>query len=251
MRKILIIALIVLLLFLGGYLVLNKISLGSLEVLGVKEIKSESEILDNKIQQASRLTSTDYQSKLTEQSNSIKTLKKEKESYEELLAISNSDEVSQAVKFNNYEIEYIWAKTGDKATSEGIVLKLEVTRGSTNTQGLYDLIFTATGSYIGISDFIYDIENDDSLGFKIDEFKLEPGETTEELVGTFKCKDISMNLDQSKLVTPTMTNTTTNTANGEKSSTTNTTNKTNTTNTNATNSTTNTTNKTNTTNTTR
>lgn len=199
MRKILLAVLVVLLLLLGGYLVINKIQIGSLEIQGVKGIKAESQVLDDKIAQASKLASTDYQTELTNLNTSLKTLKNEREAYEDLLTLSNSDEISPVAKFEKYEIEYIWTRVGNHATSEGVVMKLEVTRGSSSTQGLYDLKFTVNGDYIGITDFIYDIENDTSLGFKIEDFKIVPGESVEDLVATFNCKDININIDESKI----------------------------------------------------
>lgn len=201
MRKILLVVLVVLLLLLGGYLVINKIQIGSLEILGVKGIKTESETLDDKITQASKLASADYQSELANLNTSLKTLKNEREAYEDLVTLSNNDEISPVAKFEKYEIEYIWTRIGNHATSEGVVMKLEVTRGSSSTQGLYDLKFTVNGDYIGITDFIYDIENDTSLGFKIEDFKIIPGESVEDLVATFNCKDININIDENKMQT--------------------------------------------------
>lgn len=239
MRKILISLLIVLLLLLGGYVIINKLEIGSLEILGVREIKKESETLDSKIQEASKLASTDYQTELSTLNSSLKTLQKEKQSYEDLVALSNSEDVTDAAKFETYEIEYIWTTVGNHATSEGVEIKLEVTRGSSSTQGLYDLKFTVTGSYIGISDFIYDIENDDSLGFKIEDFNMQPGESTSNLVGTFTCKDISIKIDETNLTQSSTPNNDFGSTNNMENNTTN--NTSNASNANTTNSTANTT----------
>ena len=58
----------------------------------------------------------------------------------------------------------------------------------------FDLKFAAIGSYVGIADFIYDIENDSTLGFKIEEFNMDSSEDTAStrLVATFTCKDIAI-----------------------------------------------------------
>ncbi len=248
MRKILIVVLICLLLLLGGYIVINKLEVGPLEILGILEIKNENSKLDTKIEEASKLASSDYQAELTNLNKSLKTLQNEKQSYEDLVVLSSNDEVDAAAKFEKYAIEYIWTKVGNHATSEGVVMKLEVTKGSSNTQGLYDLKFTVTGNYIGITDFISDIENDDRLGFKIEDFKMVPGGSTDDLVGTFTCKDISIDIDESTLTSQPTEEDTTNTTNNTTSS--NTTNSTNTANTTNTTNTTNVT-STNTTNTTR
>ena len=79
---------------------------------------------------------------------------------------------------------------GNYATSEGVVIRIDVVNGSASE--VYNLKFTATGSYISITDFISDIENDSTLGFKIEEFKILPASSGENLQATFVCKDISI-----------------------------------------------------------
>ena len=39
-------------------------------------------------------------------------------------------------------------------------------------EDIYDLDFTLVGNYVGITDFIYDIENDEELNFEIQNFKI-------------------------------------------------------------------------------
>ena len=67
---------------------------------------------------------------------------------------------------------------------------MDIVRG--NTSETYNLRFTVNGSYISITDFISDIENDSTLGFKIEEFKMVPGTSTSDLKATFVCKEIAI-----------------------------------------------------------
>ena len=60
--------------------------------------------------------------------------------------------------------------------------------GSTGAEGYYNLNFTVNGGYVQIEDFVSSIENDSTLGFKIEEFKMAP--SGNELQATFVCKDI-------------------------------------------------------------
>ena len=123
-------------------------------------------------------------------------------------------------------------------------MKMDVKKGS--AQDIYDLQFTATGSYISITDFISAIENDSSLGFKIEEFKLVPSSSGSDLQATFVCKDIAIkDVSQSAVTTTTdnklqadektnelnNTNSTSNTTNGTANNSTNSANTTNSTNT--------------------
>ena len=52
----------------------------------------------------------------------------------------------------------------------------------------YDLMFEASGSYVSVADFIYAIENDSSLGFKIEDFEMTGSSKT--VTARFTCKDI-------------------------------------------------------------
>ena len=96
-------------------------------------------------------------------------------------------------------------------------MKLEIKTSSTGTPNQYDLYYTATGRYVSISEFITAVENDSSLGFKIENFKLLPtvNEQTQDTVtlqATFVTKDIAINLE--KLATQSQnTNPTNNTQN--------------------------------------
>ena len=113
------------------------------------------------------------------------------------------------------------------AKEKGVDLKLEI-KVNNSVSGTYDLNFTVDGSYSGIVDFIRAIQGDNTLVFKIDEFKLvakqsnaETENVTEDntqitqetantetddsqnttknndvvsLTATFVCKDIKLNI---------------------------------------------------------
>ena len=238
MRKLLITILTVVLLILCGYTIAYGINIGNFKILGVMKIKEKNEQLDEQINNASKLASVDYQKTLVELTNSYKDLQKEKENYESLVTISSDEQIQAASQYEKYEIEFLWTKIGNYATSEGVKLKMEIKNSSSGTDGLYDLYFTTNGTYVGITDFITDIENDSKLGFKIDNFKLIPSDSaSSELQGTFTCKDININLESAQVTSSSTDSTTQNNtnSNNQNSNTTNT-------NQNSTNNTTNTTN---------
>lgn len=243
MKKLLILVLIALLLTLSIFIVIQGVHIGSLEILGVKGIQEKSSQLDEKIQQAGKLAEKDYQQALNDVKTNTKKLQEEKKNYEDMTQISEDGDVQAANQIEKYEIETLWVKLGNHATTQGVVIKMDVKKG--NAQDVYDLQFTATGSYISITDFISAIENDSSLGFKIEEFKLVPSSSGSDLQATFVCKDITIkDVSQSAVTTTTDSNTQTDgTANGTNQ------NNTNSTDTNsATNTTNGTANNTNTTN---
>ena len=154
-----------------------------------------------------------------------------------MVAVSESGDVETASQLSNYNLDFLWTQIGTHATSEGVNIDMALTQG-TGGQNVYNINFTAVGSYVGISEFIRDIEDDSDLAFKIEEFSMTAGESTSQLRATFVCKNIPIE-GISSIDTRTQTNANTNTSNN-----TNTTNSTNTANSANTANTTNTTNTT-------
>ena len=237
MKKLLILILIALLLALTGIVAINGVTIGNLEILGIKGIQNKSAELDDEIQEASKLAQKDFQQSVKDVEDNSKKLQETKQEYEEMTAISSASDVESAAQLETYEIETLWVKLGNHATNEGATMKMDVTKGSNTTQDTYNLNFTVNGSYISITDFISDIENDETLGFKIEEFKMVPAGSDSNLQATFVCKDIPIKEITETTPITTTDNTGTNTTNSNSTNTNNTANTSNTTNTtNTTNS---------------
>lgn len=248
MKKVLILILIALLLALTMFIAINGVQIGNLEILGVTGIQDRNNELEEKIAQATKLASTDFKKAVSAVQEDSKKLEEEKKNYEDMTAISTDSEIQEAAQLQTYEIEYLWTKIGNHATSEGATIKMDVTKGTNTTSNTYNLKFTVTGSYISITDFISDIENDSSLGFKIEEFKMLPGNGSD-LEATFVCKDITIkDLSQATITQNNDTNNANDVNNTNSANDTNATNTANNTNTSNTANSTNTTNTTNNTN---
>ncbi len=188
MKKLLLIILIILLLTLGGYFAVKGLQIGNIEILGIQQIQDRSLELDNEIQKAAKLASKDYAQAVNKVKTDSKTMQNKKQEYEEYVQVSDSEDVEASKNLAPYEMGKLWIKLGNYAESEGTDMTMQTV--STGVEGTYNLKFTATGSYISIEDFISDIENDSELGFKIEEFKLQPSGSTETLQATFTCKAI-------------------------------------------------------------
>ena len=238
MKKLLILILIALVLALTIFTLINGLSIGSFKVWGIKQIQSENAELEETVTEATKLASSTFPSKVSELNTSMEKLEQEKTSYNDMVAVSDTGDVQTASQLSNYTLDFLWTTIGTHATSEGVNIDISITSG-TGGENVYNLNFTAVGSYVGISEFIRDVEDDSDLGFKIENFSMKAGSSTSQLQATFVCKNIPI-----EGISSLTTNSSTNNGNS------NTTNSTNTSNiTNSTNST-NTTNATNTTNTT-
>lgn len=173
MRKLLMLVLIVLLLAVTGYSVTKGLSIGDIKILGYKDIKIESAKIDAEITNITTLKEMNYKKTLSDIESNAKTLLQEKEKYASLVSASTDSEIEKATHAQNYEQDFLWAKIGNHATAQGVKLKFDIAIGSINKEN-FDLHFTVTGSYTNITEFILAIENDNLLGFKIENFKLVP-----------------------------------------------------------------------------
>lgn len=211
MRKILLSLLTIFLLGFAIYIAVYGLNLGNIEIKSIPAIKEENAKLEQKITNASKLRNTDYTQSVASLENAYKKLMTEKDNYEQMLALGVDENGEPLNKIAEYETEKLWVTLGNYAKQEGVDWKMDVTSNNSISK-TYDLNFTITGGYIQIIDFLYDMERDTTLVFKIENFKMVPGSSTDELVATFTCKDIKVNISDN-LNTTTNTNTSNNTNN--------------------------------------
>ena len=189
MRKILFILLIVLLLIASGFLIVKGWDIGNINIWGVKQIREENDTIDSKNAQLSTLASTTYANAISGLGISADTLTSTKKEYEDQAAlVPNSKSYMQTEK---YEIEFLYTKLDGHAHDKNVDMKLETVTSA--TAGLYDINFTVAGKYAGVTDFIYAVEEDSKLGFKIEDFHMNAIEGG--VQATFTCKEIGINIE--------------------------------------------------------
>lgn len=182
MKKILTFILILLLIVLAVQLVVNGIEIGNLKLLSIKELKDANTDLNDKILQADKITETNYKSELSKLETKIKELQDKKQKYEELVAITSESNYEIASREENYKVEYLYYQIGEIAKKNEVDLRIEISTGSSGVEGLYDVTLitsyeapiTDESGYVRLTDFIYDVENDETLGFKVEDFSLVP-----------------------------------------------------------------------------
>lgn len=240
MRKILLGIGIALMVTIFSFVLIKGINIGGINVLGVTQIKNESDKLKEKNDKLTKLAQSDLPSAVSATELSQKSLQKTKDEYESQILLNSESGTGYLATTEKYEIEFLWTKLGNYAKDNDVDMKIDLTNSSMG-QGYYKLNFTAIGSYVGITDFIYSIENDSKLGFKIDNFVMtQNDESTSKssnttkanqtlVKATFSCDEVAINIKSIEQNTDTNTDTknntnTTNTTenNTTKSNTTNT-----------------------------
>ena len=188
MRKILISVLVVLMLIASGFFMVK----GFASIKGAKGIGEKDDEINGEISELANIISVTYKEADSNLKQATNKLIDSKTEYENQAALSNSHSSSYASKLESYDIDYLWTKLGNYAKDENVVIKIDVTAGG-ESSNLYNLNFTVIGTYVGATDFIYDIENDSKLGFKIDNFKMTAGSGTE-VTASFVCQDIPLSV---------------------------------------------------------
>lgn len=238
MKKLIIIIILVLILVLTGITVIRGIQIGDFSLLGIIGIQKKNNDLDTKLQEATKLASTDYKSSQKNLDEAIKKLQEKKEELEEKTNNNTEDYLNgNATTITPYKIDYLWVTIGNHAKVEGVTMKMDTSKNGKEYAGnehieeenkklyYYDISFTVTGNYVNIAEFIIDIEDDSSLGFKIEEFNMKSSDDKGSIVqATFKCKDILIQGASSDLTTPANTSNTNNENNSNAISGNNTTN---------------------------
>lgn len=177
------------------YIALFKgVSIFKITVPSISDIKQMSVKLDETINEATEIVEIKHKQESQKLDEALTNLSEKRKEYERKLALCTPEEIEQATKIGKYDIEYLWAIIGNYASKEGIELKMDVLANSTSTTN--NLNFTLNGSYIGIREFLCDIEEDNSLQFKIENFKLIPGSSTENLQATFTVREIAVDVDR-------------------------------------------------------
>ena len=196
MRKIIFAILAVVLLIFTCFIIYRGTNIGKFEIWGIKQISEENDVIDQKNADLATLVDTSYPNALTQLNNSGEAMQAEKKKYEEEVTMASSSKYY--MQSEKYKLEFLWTKIGNYAKDNNINPKMEVSNGSAN--GIYNLTISAVGKYKNVASFIYAIENDSRLGFKIEDFSMvqepvEDEENTTNLVrGKFTCKEIKIDL---------------------------------------------------------
>ena len=197
MRKLVIFLLCIALLFGAYYAVAKGFSIGeNFKVQSYKEISSSSREIDSLISTLANVNNVQFAKSQESLAAAVREYKSVKEEYDELTQVVNDDNSSNISLVDTYDIDFLWTTIGNYGTEEGISLKFNVVKSASSmldsqSYMMCDLKFTVSGDYIPITDFIYDLEDDNKLGFEISDFSLSKG--GDNLQATFTVKNVPIN----------------------------------------------------------
>lgn len=175
---------------------IHGISIGNFQILSVSQLQQKNDDLNDKINEASTLTSIDYPDNIETLEETYDRYAIQKQKYEELAGFAGEDG-EEVYEKKQYDIGYLWRVFGKYATSRNLTIGMDVQKNSSGNDNYYDLNFTVSGQYVNISQFIADIENNSDLYFRIYNFKMSG--SGEVVSSTFTVKDV--NIDPSTITT--------------------------------------------------
>lgn len=175
------------------YIGTQGIKIGSFEVLSIAQLIDKNQQLEEIIEEASKLTSTNYPENITTLEETYEKYRIQKQKYEQL-AGTTKETNDKVYETKQYDIGYLWRILGNYATKRNLNLGIKVQKNS-NSSSSYNIEFSVNGKYVNISQFITDIENDSDLYFRIYNFEMSgSGET---VLATFMVRNV--NLDASTI----------------------------------------------------
>ena len=221
MKKILLTILIILLAILAYFAIANGIKIGDFQIFSVAQIQEKNEHLDKNIETLNGLITKSFPQKMQEIKQATENLQTAKKTYLDKTTSYTDEQILAATQEEQYDIEFLWTTVGGHATEKGVNIRMEIVNG--DTAGISDLNFTVQGSYIAITDFIYAVEEDVNLNFRVKNFKMVPN-AGDILQATFKVKNVKIigNTSTATVNQTTTTQTSTSNTNNTNTNTTNT-----------------------------
>ena len=153
---------------------LNGIHLGDVKILSLKEIANKKEQVT--------LSETNYELEKTKYQVALSKLNHEKEMFQtsknkyDAISEETIHLINERNTQEKYSIEYIWIKLGNYAEKCNLdIIVVEPGNAIDQTSKEEESIFEirVKGTYLNVASFIYDVENDSELKFKLDNIKME------------------------------------------------------------------------------
>lgn len=177
MKKLLMTVLLILLLVATYFIIFKNVSLGNWVSKSVTNIKDTSYELENKISDTIQKNEQDYPQSVADLEQAIKQFEATKAKYDVKYDYASQNYQLGMVEIKEYKIETLWIEIQNYAKKRNIELTLNIVQNS-SLDSIYDLEIAVIGEYDNIISFLYDIEDDNDLNFKIENFKMVPSKTS-------------------------------------------------------------------------
>lgn len=211
-QKIILSIILVILIFISVNLIVGKSHFG----IKLSELELSSRKLKIATAQLEKINSSEFEDKKKELEEAIQQYNNVKKTYEDIVEKNPQliEEIafSQAIKSDAsnkvYDIEFLWTILGNYATGENLMLDMNVKENTTsidsvlkysNDYEVCDLELIVSGEYMNLVNFIYNLENDNRLNFRISEFNMDYKNKVEVVLNIRNIKISSKNLLETRI----------------------------------------------------
>lgn len=149
------------------------------------QIQDEKAEFESKVRELNNLNKSGIPGASGEVDTELRNYAEKKSAYEQLKSTASVEQIAEANKVEIYLLDYLWIKVGNYAADNAVKFKMTPNASSAT------LDFNITGSYISVINFIYDIQNDEELDFKLTGIVIE-GASDKEVKAKFTVEDINI-----------------------------------------------------------
>lgn len=172
MRKVGILIIICLLVYLSYDAIYN--GNGFLKPVSYTDIQTANKELDMLITTLNQKNTTEYSASKANLASAVQTYESTRSQYE---ALAETQKQMAYESTDLYDLEFLWTEIGNYSRKNTVAMKMNIAKSTTSYSEseeyiICDLDFDLVGGYINVTDFIYDIEDDDRFGFEICEFSM-------------------------------------------------------------------------------
>lgn len=178
MRKYLLILIAILIAIAFCIIVLFGMQIGKFRIYSYDEIVAVSKEKTDLLATLDEKNVNEYNNDLKSLQTAVQTYEKTKLEYDKLVQEGKIEENIVYNSIDLYDVEELSEKIKNYAKEKNVILNLDVIPSATSTSIsseyiMCDLNFKVSGEYIAITDYIYSIEDDDTLGFEIKDFSMQ------------------------------------------------------------------------------
>ncbi len=168
MKKIILVLIIGLLGFLTYNTVVNGTQFMGYSIPSYTQLGESNQKLDTEANNLKTLINTTYANEVGYVVSAKKKFNEQKQLYDSLAANATDEQLEAAMREEEFLLDYLWILVGNYADDNGVKVLM-------NVKDDFSIEFDATGSYISIINFVYDLADDPELKFVIDNIQLEGG----------------------------------------------------------------------------
>lgn len=153
------------------YVTLQTVSLGSVKALSIEDMKAKDTELKVAMAELD-VAKVQYEAANTNLDAAKQAYETAKQAYNNV-SEEKINTIKEATKEEHYYIDWLWIVLGGYADNNGLTLTVIDPRNGSEASAKGTIKIKLVGRYSDITDFVFEVENDNDLKFKLDNMVME------------------------------------------------------------------------------